>query len=67
MPTLPKARKIAEAITREINVREKTWEIDPTLTRIRFEITVGRRTGMPIKIHCETHGETDLAETDRVK
>jgi hypothetical protein len=62
MPTQLKARLIAEAITREIEVREQAWEVDPSLKKVRFEIVIGRSTGMPTLIHCETMSESDLTD-----
>ena len=63
MPTLPKAKRISDAIAHEIMLREKAWEIDQCLRRVRFEIAIGRRTGLPVSIHCETQSETDLTKS----
>jgi hypothetical protein len=63
MPTLLKAKKISEAITREIDKREKAWEIDPGLRRIRFEVVIGRQTGLPTSIQCETNSGRDLTKS----
>jgi hypothetical protein len=62
MPTPLKGRLISEAITREINARSPAWEIDPSLKKVRFEIVIGRSTGMPTSIHCETLSESDLTD-----
>jgi hypothetical protein len=57
-----KGRLINEAITREINLRAPSWEIDSNLKKVRFEILMGRSTGMPTLIHCETLSESDLTD-----
>jgi hypothetical protein len=62
MPTLLKARLISEAIAREIDVREQAWEVDRSLKKVRFEVVIGRSTGMPTLIHCETLSESDLTD-----
>jgi len=63
MPTQLKARKILEAITRETINRAQAWEIDPNLKKVRFEIAIGRSTGLPTSIHCETMSESDLTKS----
>jgi hypothetical protein len=63
MSTLPKAKKICEAIAQEILLREKAWEIDPCLRRVRFEIAIGRQTGLRVSIQCETNSDRDLTKS----
>jgi hypothetical protein len=37
-------------LRREITRREKVLEIDRTLTKIHFEIILGKRSGDPVKV-----------------
>lgn len=57
---LPRATRIYEVLGREILRREKVLEIDNTLTRIRFEIIIGRQSGNPVKVLYDAHSDTDL-------
>lgn len=57
---LPRATKILKVIGDDLSRREKVLEIDQTLTRIRYEIIIGRHSGDPVKILYDAHSDTDL-------
>jgi hypothetical protein len=65
---LPRATKICEVLRRELTRREKVLEIDRTLTKIHFEIILGKRSGDPVRVLYNGHSETDLtSESDLSK
>lgn len=62
---LPRATKIHEAVGRALERSQKDIEIDVALESIHFDISMGRRTGMPVKVRIGTTrnvGEVDLTD-----
>lgn len=60
---LLKATKIHEAIGIELERRSRPLEVDGDLKKIIFEVLFNNRTGLPARVRCEVHSESDLTQS----
>lgn len=62
---LPRATQIHEAVRRALERNQTSIETDCALESVHFEIAMGRRSGMPVKVRFGT--TRSLVEVDLVK
>lgn len=60
---LPRAKQMCEMITREIERQSRMLEVTP-MSKVVFEVPIGRRNGVPLKVITGITLDNEAKESD---
>jgi hypothetical protein len=58
--TTSRTEDCIDVVTRELRAHGRAIEVDESITKIRLELILGRRSGSVVKVRYEALSETDL-------